>query len=268
LDNFENNLNERTSRFLDQNIKYFYEKLLTELVGNSLLIMTTRFLPSEVELPDRFIELNLGEFSEMSYFKFLFRDDEIKRRDSNHLLSRGLLDDLRARYGAAPKFVQQMREQLRDLDANILSAEIKQAVRGPNTTLAQLLILDKLHDDYCDFVSVERLYGELDERSRNMLSRVAVFNGPITAEAATGIGSGAARWKRRSACLPTGKDQDLFTSSRVRTRACRTCMERFDAGWVGRQGFRMMTGAQHTKRQQSCWSSWQMELDCKVVTRI
>ena len=82
LDNFENNLDDTTRDFLDADIKYFYKQLLDKLTGNSRVIVTSRYLPAGVQLPKRFTELSLGEFSETSYFKFLFRDDEVKRQYS------------------------------------------------------------------------------------------------------------------------------------------------------------------------------------------
>ncbi len=128
-DNFENNLDPSKRRFLSTDMECFYKELLAGLVGTSCVIITSRHLPADISLPDTFAVLNLGEFSQTSYVKFLVRDDRVRRLYLAKKLSRSLLLDLRRRFGSAPKFVQQMRGLLPSLDAETLAAELKKFAR-------------------------------------------------------------------------------------------------------------------------------------------
>jgi hypothetical protein len=55
--------------------------LLTHLVGQSRLIVTSRYLPAELTpLPPAVREWQLGEFSEAAFLKFLWREPLVERR--------------------------------------------------------------------------------------------------------------------------------------------------------------------------------------------
>ena len=81
LDNFESNLDEGSRHILDPELAAFYRHLLSNLVGESRLIITSRYLPAEVPvLPGTATELQLGEFSEGAFLKFLLREPAVERR--------------------------------------------------------------------------------------------------------------------------------------------------------------------------------------------
>jgi tetratricopeptide (TPR) repeat protein len=188
-DNFENNLDLSTRRFLNADMEYFYNELLCGLVGASRVIITSRYLPADFVLPDTFAALNLGEFSQTSYFKFLVRDDQVRRLYLTKKLPRSMLLELRRRFGSAPKFVQQMRGLLPGLDAENLAAEIKNPARTQETSQPQASsALRNMHEQYCEGLKVSQLYGDLPAESRVMLSRLAVFAGPVTAEVIERVG--------------------------------------------------------------------------------
>ena len=114
LDGFDNNLHHASRQFHNNDIRHFYQRLLEGLVGDLRVVITSRFLPADIEVPERFLELNLGELPETAYLKFLLRDDEIKARYLANRLTRRTLLDLRRRFGSAPLFVVQMRDKLRE----------------------------------------------------------------------------------------------------------------------------------------------------------
>lgn len=60
LDNFESNLDEGSRRILDAEVAGFYRYLLGQLVGGSRLIVTSRYLPSDLALPPTATEWQLG----------------------------------------------------------------------------------------------------------------------------------------------------------------------------------------------------------------
>ncbi len=193
LDGFDNNLDPISRKFHNGDIKFFYERLLAGLVGDTRVVITSRFLPAGIKLPEpRFLELNLGELSETAYLKFLLRDDELKAKYLANELTRPILLDLRRRFGSAPRFVTQMRDQLGKLDGSVLSKDMEARARSRTDAPGPALdALEKLHAIYCDGLGLDESCGDLGDQSVKMIRRTAVHSGPLTLNAIVKVGAGA-----------------------------------------------------------------------------
>jgi tetratricopeptide (TPR) repeat protein len=177
LDNFEVNLDEATRRTLDQNLASFYTHLLTHLSGGSRAIITCRYRPADVhKLPPTVHEEPLEDFPEASFLKFLLRDEAIERRYRAGELSQELLSELHRVLGGTPRFLDQIREVLRTIEAGELRRELA-AVKLPDTKEPSRL--RDARDLYCEKIFTARLYGNLSADSRRALSRVAVYGVPV-----------------------------------------------------------------------------------------
>jgi tetratricopeptide (TPR) repeat protein len=183
LDNFENNLDEGTRPLLDPELASFYPHLIDNLVGNSRVIITSRYLPADVPtLPSSVQELTLGEFGQASFIKFLLRDSEVERRYRAAELPHELLVRLHRLLGATPRFLIQIREVLKSMSAAELAAELKR-VELAEAEQQEPSRLQAARDAYCEQIFTERLYGRLEPASQGMLSRAAVYSIPVTVEA-------------------------------------------------------------------------------------
>jgi len=177
LDNFEVNLEEASHRILDREMAVFYTHLLKNLAGGSRAIITCRYRPADVdELPPKVHEETLEDFPEASFLKFLLRDEDIERRYYAGELPRELLSDLHSALGGTPRFLDQIREVLKVIEADELRRELA-AVKLPDTT--EPSVLRDARDAYCEDIFTARLYGNLSPDSRRALSRVAVYGVPV-----------------------------------------------------------------------------------------
>ena len=182
LDNLESNLDEGSRRFLDEDLGAFYSYLLTNLVGQSRLIVTSRYLPSELTtLPLKVREYQLSEFSEAAFLKFLWREPRVEQRYRRGELPIELLRRLYRVLGGTPRFLDQIREVLIDLPAVELAGELDQ-VEVPLADAKDPSRLQAVRDRYCETIFTERLYGRLSEAEQRMLAQVAVFGLPMTLE--------------------------------------------------------------------------------------
>src|SRR5262249_10920565 len=172
-------------------MRYFYERLLASLVGDSRVVITSRFLPEGFQLPERFLELNLGELSENAFLKFLLRDAFIRKTYLAKRLTRQTLLDLRSRFGSSPQFVAQMRTIFSTLDLSALPKEMKARARSRTAAAGPTLaILEKIHADYCNGLKIDVSCNRLEERSFKMIRRTAVHSGPLTLDAIVKVGDG------------------------------------------------------------------------------
>jgi tetratricopeptide (TPR) repeat protein len=188
IDNFESTIDEATRQINDAEIAACYVNLLNNAIGTSRVIVTSRYLPADVEpLPDWITELNLGELSETAYLKFMFRDATVKRRFRSGAATRGLLD-LSRRLGAAPSLAKRVRQVLTSVDPAELQLDIDQRGDIPGQDPPRpLSVLDKYHDDYCAEINVARLHGRLTADTKAILGRLSVFAAPIRALDAVAI---------------------------------------------------------------------------------
>jgi hypothetical protein len=193
LDNFESNLDEGNRRILDPELAEFYRHLLSNLVGGSRLIITSRYLPGEApQLPGTAMELPLGEFHEAAFLKFLLRDPTVEQRYRAGDLPHDLLVRLHRLFGATPRFLGQIRTVLASIPADELRDELDRvALPSEREVQAEPGQLQAARDAYCETIFTERLYGRLPPEAQRMLSQAAVYGLAVTTEGLAVV-SGAA----------------------------------------------------------------------------
>ena len=177
LDNFESNQDEADRHILDSDISGFYQYLLESLSGSSRAIITTRYPPSNVPvLPPKVHLESLGDIPESSFLKILQRDPEVERRSRSGELPMALLRELYKKFGGTPRFLLQIREAIKEIDAELLKAELAKVELPTGTEPGEL---QKLRDKYFADIFTERLYGYLSPESQKALCRAAVYNVPV-----------------------------------------------------------------------------------------
>lgn len=180
LDNFETNLDEEDRHILDVEISGFYRYLLDQLSGGSRAIVTTRYPPSDVPaLPPRVHREDLADFPESSFLKIMQRDPEVERRSRSGELPMTLLRELYRKFGGTPRFLLQIREVIKEMDAKSLKAELAHVELPAETEPGEL---QRLQDKYFGEIFAERLYGYLSPESQKALCRLAVYSVPVTIE--------------------------------------------------------------------------------------
>jgi len=180
LDNFESNLDEADRCILDKEISGFYRYLLESLSGGSRAIVTTRYPPSDVSvLPSKVHQENLADFPESSFLKIMQRDPEVERRSRTGELPMALLRELHKKFGGTPRFLLQIREAIKDMDAEFLESELAEVELPAGTEQGEL---QKLRDKYFGDIFTERLYGYLSPESKKALCRSAIYGVPVTLE--------------------------------------------------------------------------------------
>ncbi|MFZ3149283.1 MAG: tetratricopeptide repeat protein, partial [Methanothrix sp.] len=180
LDNFESNMDEADRHILDSEISGFYQHLLESLSGSSRAIITTRYPPSYAPvLPPKAHLESLGDFPESSFLKILQRDPEVERRIRSGELPMSLLRELYGKFGGTPRFLLQIREAVKEMDAELLEAELAKVELPAGTEPGEL---QKLLDKYFADIFTERLYGYLSPESQKALCRSAVYGVPVNLE--------------------------------------------------------------------------------------
>jgi len=180
LDNFESNMDEADRHILDYEISGVYKYLLENLSGGSRAIITTRYPPSDVPiLPQKVRKENLSDFSESSFIKILQRDPELERRIRSGELPMALLSDLYEKFGGTPRFLLQIRESIKDMDAEVLKKELANIELPVNAKEGELQVL---RDKYFDDIFTETLYGFLSLESQRALCKSAVYGIPMSLE--------------------------------------------------------------------------------------
>jgi tetratricopeptide (TPR) repeat protein len=198
LDNLDWNMEFRVGKqkyfICDPSLSRFYEYLLENLVGDSRVIITSRYLPADVDpLPPTVAELRLGELSEAAYRKFLFCDEEVKRHYQAAAV-RGirneLLSYLHEVFGGSPRFMTQVRQQLKTADWQKLLTDIKSETDSAVPSEGESLCsLRQRYEEYLYLIGTNMLYSNLNEASRRVLSHAAVYSGPMTRNAIAAITS-------------------------------------------------------------------------------
>jgi tetratricopeptide (TPR) repeat protein len=180
LDNFESNIDEVDRHIQDPELSEFYRHLLDYLSGSSRAIITTRYPPSDVPvLPSKVHKEDLGDFPESFFLKIMQRDPEVERRIRSGELPMPLMTELHKKFGGTPRFLIQMREAIKMMDAELLEAELAK-VELP--TVTERGELEKLRDKYFADIFTERLYGYLSPESQKALCLSAVYSVPVTLE--------------------------------------------------------------------------------------
>ncbi len=127
----------------------------------------------------RSIREDLGDFPESSFLKILQRDPEVERRSRSGELPMALLRELYKKFGGTPRFLLQIREAIKEMDAELLEAELAKVELPTGTEPGEL---QKLRDKYFADIFTERLYGYLSPESQKALCRSAVYGVPVTLE--------------------------------------------------------------------------------------
>jgi CHAT domain-containing protein/AAA ATPase-like protein len=195
LDNFESNLDEGSRQILDSELAGFYRHLLGNLVGGSRLIVTSRYLPADApRLPATATELQLGEFREAAFLKFLLRDGDVERRYRAGELPHHLLVRLHRVLGATPRFLEQIRTVLASLPGGELRDELDRvALPSEAEEQAEPGRLQAARDAYCETIFTERLYGRLPPEAQRVLSQAAVYGLAVTLEGLAAVAGGPGR---------------------------------------------------------------------------
>ena len=90
-----------------------------------------------------------------------------------------LLRELYKKFGGTPRFLLQIREAIKEMDAELLKAELAKVELPTGTEPGEL---QKLRDKYFGDIFTERLYGYLSPESQKALCRSAVYGVPVTLE--------------------------------------------------------------------------------------
>ncbi|MFA6373927.1 MAG: CHAT domain-containing protein, partial [Methanothrix sp.] len=217
LDNFESNMDEADRHILDSEVSGFYKYLLESLSGSSRAIITTRYPPSDAPvLPPKVHLESLGDFPESSFLKILQRDPEVERRIRSGGLPVALLKSLHKTFGGTPRFLLQIREAIKVMDAELLNAELAKVELPVGTEPGEL---QKLRDKYFADIFTERLYGYLSPESQQALCRSAVYSVPVTLEGLAAVAGEpldkvqafARSWQDRAfAYQETGKSKETL----------------------------------------------------------
>ena len=189
--------------------------MMESFSGNSRAIIVTRYPPSDVPvLPPKVQKEDLGDFPESSFLKILQRDPEVERRSRSGELPMALLRELYKKFGGTPRFLLQIREAIKGMDAELLKTELARVELPSGTEPGELQIL---RDKYFGDIFTERLYGYLSPESQKALCHSAVHGVPVTLEglaAVAGeplkdISAFARSWQDRAfAYQETGKSKE------------------------------------------------------------
>lgn len=174
LDNLDASIDPVTGDLSEPLLKDFLVYLTRNAAGASRVLITTRFLPSSMaEFVHGMVEERLGDWSQAEFLKFVLGDPTVERRYSEGILGAELIQLLYRKLGGAPAFARQIREVLKTIDVvtlmkqlNSFGLPVEQATPGT---------LQRLRDEYCKVIALERLYAGLSEQSRSALSRSAVY---------------------------------------------------------------------------------------------
>jgi tetratricopeptide (TPR) repeat protein len=216
LDNFEVNLRLNSREILDDALAWFLPHLVGNLTGSSRCIVTSRYLPAELDdgLPRVATELSLSDFPESAFIKFLLDDDTVEQRYLSGDLPRDLLSEVYALLGGTPRFLEQVRTSLADMPAEELRdalSDVDLPDESDDPTEEEKDRLREIRDEYVQDLFVRDLYHAIEpEASRTALSRAAVYTIPTTAEgfaAAAGLDESDVRdwideWQRRTFVTP------------------------------------------------------------------
>ena len=162
----------------------------------------------------RSIGEDLGDFPESSFLKILQRDPEVERRSRSGELPMALLRELYKKFGGTPRFLLQIREAIKEMDAKLLEAELAKVELPMGTEPGEL---QKLRDKYFGDIFTERLYGYLSPESQKALCQSAVYGVPVTLEGLKAVAGEpldsvrafARSWQDRAfAYLETGKSKE------------------------------------------------------------
>jgi tetratricopeptide (TPR) repeat protein len=216
LDNFEQNVDRASREILDDTLAWFLPYLVENLTGDGRCLVTSRYRPADLEdaLPPVATEVSLTDFPESAFFKYLLDDEVIKRRYRSGDLPRALLSRVYDLLGGTPRFLEQVREALREMPANAL-ADALDDVDLPTESDADENHLRELHDAYVQDLFVDQLYVAIKPPdARTALSRAAVYTIPMTAEgfaAAADVGEDMVwdwldEWRRCTFIVPIQSD--------------------------------------------------------------
>jgi tetratricopeptide (TPR) repeat protein len=185
LDNFETNLDEATLRILDPDLTHFFTHVLSDLLGESRLVITCRYLPADAgPLPAHVLHESLKDFPEADFIKYLLRDPEVEQRYYREELPHERLVWLHELFGGTPRFLAQIRTVLRTISATELSQDVAQV---PVASDLDPSVLQARRDQYCQQIFTDRLYRYLTPAAQRALTRAAVFRIPVDLDALAAV---------------------------------------------------------------------------------
>lgn len=174
LDNFEDVLDLAARRIADPDLALLYRALATDLtdgVRGSRVLVTCRYLPAEgVEV----LHVPLPDFPASEVRKFLLRGERVEARLSRGEIPLKLFERLTRELGGTPGFLDAVRALLRRIDPEELLADLEGEAAGALTAEREA---------YLQRILVARLYGLIPGRARTAVSRLALSELPLPAEA-------------------------------------------------------------------------------------
>jgi tetratricopeptide (TPR) repeat protein len=175
LDNFEETLELETRRIAEPELARFYVYLATHLTQGSRVLLTCRYLPADTptDVPT-VLHLPLPDFEEYNFRKFLRRDPRVEDRIRRGEIRDDLLGSLYRHVGGTPGFLESVREVLSTAEVDDLADEMAGAPEGP---------LQSQREQYYERIFAARLYAALPPAARDLVSRMAVSELPLPADA-------------------------------------------------------------------------------------
>ncbi len=174
LDNFEDVLDLATRRIADPGLALLYRALATDLTDGargSRVLVTCRYLPAEgVEV----LHVALPDFPASEVRKFLLRGERVEARLSRGEIPLKLFERLTRELGGTPGFLNAVRALLRRIDPEELLADLEGEAAGALTAEREA---------YLQRILVARLYGLIPGSARTAVSRLALSELPLPAEA-------------------------------------------------------------------------------------
>ncbi|MBF0620326.1 MAG: tetratricopeptide repeat protein [Magnetococcales bacterium] len=177
LDGLARELDPENGTFVDTALAAFVAHLITRLSGDSRLIMTSRRVPQlpGVTLPDHFKVSEVVGLSEYAFSSLVLDDASVEARQMFGDINKGMLRNLHQWFGDCPALIPTLRAFLRDADLSLLQERL-------NTTPAESLSRDERLEVIKTLV-MKPLFDRLDPLARKALSKIAVFDIPVCAEA-------------------------------------------------------------------------------------
>ena len=127
LDNMEDVMVDETREIANEDLRRFYGRLMTDLTGETKLLVTTRYVPANTPENSSYVQIvpTLDDFKPHEFIKFLRRDGKVESRIRDGSLPIELVREVYKHVGGTPRFLAIVRETLRNANPAELLDELK-----------------------------------------------------------------------------------------------------------------------------------------------